>query len=291
MNRLKPPTQIKIMKALSRIIIAVAAALTAVGLYTSAHAQPITNYSAIVADAYVWSGTRAVNNYGASTTMDLRNPSTIGNFARKIYVKADVGSILGAGEVFDNAALNLILDKDTDEAVSINIYGIVDNADLWTESEITWDNAPKNDTGSGSDVLGGTSLLGTVNVASGVVSGSTIVFSSAELSEYLNWTAGTIADPYGNGASFDTFATFIITSSTVMSNVYAFRTKEYTGTDSDPYLTYTVIPEPTTYALTGGLLALGAVLLSRRSPGSFKRPFHKDSANLAVPETDDTADL
>jgi len=227
-----------------------------------AQADVITNYSAIVADTYVRGGVNNGSNYGTDTTMILRSAVNLDN-AQKIYIKANAGSILGSGEVFSNAALNLILHVATPGAATLSIYGIVDNADAWTESGIdgiTWENAPKNNTSSGSGVLSGTFLLGTVDVASGVALGSTISFSSAALSEYLNWTAGKIDDPYGNGASSDTFATFIITSSSGAN--FTFRTKEYSGTANDPYLSYTVIPEPATVGLFA--ISSAALLLARR---------------------------
>jgi hypothetical protein len=128
----------------------------------------------------------------------------------------------------------------------LRIYGIVDNSDVWEEGAVTWANAPKNDTGSNFAPLDAgvrTVLLGTVIVKPGQFNaGSVWTFSGAELDRYLNWTAGNIADPYGNGASTDKKATFIIGAVQTGPNFDFYSSENREG--NGPVLSYEVESVP-----------------------------------------------
>jgi large subunit ribosomal protein L15 len=96
---------------------------------------------------------------------------------------------------------------------SLSLYGITDHNDQWREAEITWNNAPKNDTES----PGGVQPKGTVLLAKaqlpGLAAGEPVEFESEELTRYLNWKAGALPDAYGTGAAKDSVATFIVVAS------------------------------------------------------------------------------
>jgi len=57
-------------------------------------ASVVTNHNAIVADTFIRGGQHASECYGTLAAMNLRNTITDLGFARKIYIKADVNSIL-----------------------------------------------------------------------------------------------------------------------------------------------------------------------------------------------------
>ena len=199
-------------------ITAMSAALAAVGQET------ITP----TADARI-DGGAPNTNFGSAVELFVRNGGDNMAFHEKAYLEFDIGGLLGSGERFLNASFSLTMSRagSPTTAGTMTVYGIVDNADSWTESGITWDTAPKNDTSSGSGVLGNTVVLGTATIPVGAVQETTITFSDSGLTEYLNWAAGAIADPYGSGASADTALTLIVTGGNEVLG--AFYSKEGTG--------------------------------------------------------------
>ena len=95
---------------------------------------------------------------------------------------------------------------------TLSLYGIVDHDDEWSEKEITWVNAPKNDVNSGFQVVEeGTTLLATMTLE-GDHAGEICAFESEGLIKYLKWKSGLRADAYGTGPAKNSQATFIITS-------------------------------------------------------------------------------
>lgn len=76
--------------------------------------------------------------------------------------------------------------------VPLSLYTITDQDSDWTESTITWNNAPKNtSTPPNGFQPSGTVLLATTVVDSTTaVNGDEISFTEAALTEYLNWAAG-----------------------------------------------------------------------------------------------------
>jgi hypothetical protein len=245
------------MKTVRNIMIGL---ILAVGM---SHADVIRSGEITVEDdAHVRGGTNAETNYGTHNQLWVRN-TTGANDQLKIYLEANAGGILASGEIFSNAALTLKSALDESGSSTVSLYGIVDNGDAWTESGITWNNAPKNDTASGDGVLSGTVLLATLDMNNSVV-GTDYTFADARISEYLNWTAGAISDPYGNGASGDQLATFILVSST-QGVLYRFTSSENTlYGNPNPSVSYDVIPEPATLGMlmisSAGILAFRRVM-------------------------------
>lgn len=89
-----------------------------------------------LADAYVRNGTYASNNYGSDTSLIVKGSASSG-YARSSYLKF---SLSGLSNV--SSAKLRVYGRNTDNTSTINIssYGI-DN-DSWTESGITYSNAP-----------------------------------------------------------------------------------------------------------------------------------------------------
>jgi len=223
-------------------------------------------------DTFVVGGINAGRNYGANLTTRVRNQAA--DFRAKSYLEVDVGSILNTGETFANTAVKMTaqVGAATTAQIGLRIYGITDNADAWIEGnggtdnnpagEITWNNAPKNNTASGSGVLSsGTVLLDTIIVGIGAFTTDSVwSFSSTALDEYLNWTAGAISDPYGNGASSDTAATFIAVAVQIGPNFNFYSSEHATGQQAQ--VEYTVIPEPATLGMVA-VTAAGLLFIRR----------------------------
>jgi hypothetical protein len=204
----------------------------------------------ITTDAHVRGGINANSNYGTNEFLWVRDTAGA-NDQLKIYMEVDAGSILVGGEKFSGVSVNLKSALTDTPATTLSLYGIVNNGDSWTETGVTWNNAPQNNTASGTALLGGAQLLATLDIpASTFIAGNIYSFSDTRIAEYLNWTTGVIADPYGNGASADTKATFVVVSSAA-GVLKRFSSSESTQFGSPaPYIEYsTVVPEPATVSL------------------------------------------
>jgi hypothetical protein len=175
------------------------------------------------------SGVEGSTLRGANATMNVKQ---VGN--RKAYLRFDVRDL---AEDLRHAELRVTftqLDWDsTDLANGLNfrLYGLNPGSTAgggklgedWPEMEINWDNAPANNTSSGTDLLTGAGtenggraqLLLTINVPSSTVNGATLVFTGPELVAFLNSVraagrpSATLALTRANGASGSnsTFAT------------------------------------------------------------------------------------
>jgi hypothetical protein len=209
----------------------------------TAHGQTVRSDAlGITNDAYVRGGQYGDNNNGLSSVVRVRN-SNSSDARYKSYLEADLGSALNPGEVFTNAAIRVTAGNTalTNAPVTLNIYGIRDNNDTWAESTVTWNNAPKNTTNGNGVISGGTVLLGTVIVGNNAfISNSVWTFSGSAMDQYLNWTAGAIADPYGNGTSADKVATFILVSSTLGPCFDFYSSEDAAG--AGPELGYSTAP-------------------------------------------------
>ena len=226
---------------------------------TTASAQTII----ASADSYIDSGAQSTN-FGSDSQLFLRGGSVAGGTVEKLYYQFDVGGILAAGEVFDGVELSITTNGSQGSSPSgfdWTLHGITDNNDSWTESTITWNNAPKNDTSGTGVVSTGTATLTNFTFAPVPAGSDTYTISGAGLDEYVNWKAGAIADPYGNGAATDTVATLIVTSN---SNLLG-RILSLEGTSlNEPQLSYTVVPEPSAFGALVGAAAFALVLRRRR---------------------------
>jgi hypothetical protein len=85
----------------------------------------------------VRSGTYANTNFGTDPTMIVK--SDLGNYARKAYVKFSFSRFLEPSA--SNAKMRIYVDSiGADSPRTIKIYGTSDES--WTETGITWNNAP-----------------------------------------------------------------------------------------------------------------------------------------------------
>ena len=249
--------------------------IIALTLLTSAvicEAAPITITTAFGsgADAQVTeNGDPAVSGGdGTEPTLNARystlSPDTNNDRNEYIFLRFDLAEIT-AGSV-TTASLNLTAYRTTD-SYDLNIYGLNDNVSgqNWDEATVQFNSAPgltfDGDSDSRGRVDADTTLLGgiTENASEGVL----LSFSDADLISFLN-------------ADTDGLVTFLIERETNVSGQARFASKEATtlGSGGTPvaagtYASYlqldaTAIPEPATYALLGGLLALGYVMVRRR---------------------------
>ncbi|MEO6685042.1 MAG: DNRLRE domain-containing protein, partial [Dyadobacter sp.] len=95
------------------------------------------------ADAYVRDGNYADNNYGNDTSLTVKgSPYSESGFTRQSYIKFSLPTISKVG----SAKLRIYgLNTDNTSDISISVFGIGD--DSWTESGITFNNAPPVSTG------------------------------------------------------------------------------------------------------------------------------------------------
>lgn len=108
-------------------------------------------------------------NFGSDPALTVAGLGSDGllSAASKVYLRFDLGSVTAA---LKTAKLRLAVSGTRNFAqaaysYSAIIYMFPETSDAWSESVITWDNAPLNST-SGTTFLAGTSFLGSVSVSS-----------------------------------------------------------------------------------------------------------------------------
>lgn len=200
------------------------------------------------ADAYISNrtGDRGTN-WGSSDSLLLRNDgNNSGGWHRHSYLRFDLG---GVGATVTNVAFDVALTYNTlinNEASianiwDIEIYGLLDGAsgNTWSETGITWNNAPGNNTGS-NGFTSDFQLLGTMSIQ-GVPVGSRISYSSSTLVDFLNAdTDGLVTLGLRRVNPVRTATSFILAS------------KENTSYGAPSLSLYTdAIPEPSTIAFVG----------------------------------------
>lgn len=101
-----------------------------------------------VADAHVFSRSSNLDtNYGSNTSMDLKEGGT--EYNRRIYLKFNVSQ----DGLFNHAVLRLRFSQAGPAAEDLKLYAVED--DSWTESGITYRNAPVRSRIVGSAMVGG----------------------------------------------------------------------------------------------------------------------------------------
>lgn len=92
----------------------------------------------------------------------------------------------------------------TGNPTRIQLHGLVNNSDAWTENAIAWSDAPGNAVNSATALGEGTALLAETVVDSATLAGgSTVSLTDRRLAQFLNWAAGRRGDLYGSGAQSD----------------------------------------------------------------------------------------
>ncbi|MDF3055801.1 MAG: hypothetical protein K0R17_16 [Rariglobus sp.] len=241
----------------------------------SAHAATLL----VVQDNQIQSGTtNAVTVQGTSgsaTTWQLAARDT--DFNRKVYLGLNLTGALQPNQEFANATLSLTSSALLGSAgafttVSFNVYGITGSTS-WSESTITWNNAPYNSTSSAIALnSSGTVLLGSFSVTLSSVANTTHTFTgtSGALTTYLNWAAGRLGNHYGTGVTSLNTPSLVLTSTTGPNmNLpgVVFHSSEAATSAYLPSITFSAaaIPEPANVALLAAAATLGLTLAARRS--------------------------
>ncbi|MDQ6422668.1 DNRLRE domain-containing protein [Paenibacillus sp. LHD-117] len=122
-----------------------------IGAYESDVDAPATLNIPAEADSYVRDGGYAASNYGTAASMTVKSDAS--GYARKAYVKVDFGGF--AGTTAESAKLRLYVSSvNAATTRTVSLYGTTD--ENWTETGITWNNAPAGTTFIGSAAIGNT---------------------------------------------------------------------------------------------------------------------------------------
>lgn len=98
--------------------------------------QPQITYLAPIADAFVRDGSFASTNFGSHAALEVKNGSTT-SIIRESYLKFSVSGITEIA----SAKLRIFgQNVETTNSVNLSAYGVAN--DTWTETGITWLNAP-----------------------------------------------------------------------------------------------------------------------------------------------------
>ncbi len=142
------------------------------------------------ADAYINAGIYANTNFGSTGHLAVKNDGAGSDATRKSYIRFDISSIAKpVAPVTLHMPIGFVSSGGFVPATThfVNVYGLNDghSGEAWSESGITWNNAPGNNTSSGSGVTSA-SFLGTYGVPPTTTVGDAIDFSSATLRTFLD---------------------------------------------------------------------------------------------------------
>ena len=180
-------------------------------------------------------------------------------YSRHTYLRWDLSTLSGTAT---DASMKVMVAFAQSIPVDMAVYGLNDGnaGESWTESTITWNNAPGNDTAVHDLLAGEVTLLGTLSAPVGTVAGDILTFSTPDLVNFINAdtddqvTIILVNDSF-TGGSADYSAQLMRKEST--------DTLPSTGLSYAPTLEITTVPEPATLALLGLSLA-GVVVIGRR---------------------------
>lgn len=147
-----------------------------------------------IADAYVRNGSYANINYGKDTAFAVKG-STASSYTKISYLKFDLDSFSN----ISSAKIRIYgRNADNTSTINISIYG--SDSDSWTESGITWNNAP---------------------------TASTAVLSSAGVSDQGAYYEFDVTSYAKAQAAGDKVASFLIKDPANQNKTLAFNSKEY----------------------------------------------------------------
>lgn len=194
-------------------------------------------------------------NFGTSTGLIVKNPTTANRFARKAYFRFDLSALSGGPATEASLSWTVQSNNLASGSFTISVYGLDDGVgenwiegnggtDNSPEGEMVWSNAPANTVGSGINFTSDATLLGTFTVSSTDIVGTRVTFASnPALVSFLN-------------ADTDDRVTFMLARSEGGSPNLGFYSKEFTPGDISDEPALTIIPEPGPLTLlgVGGLL-------------------------------------
>lgn len=213
------------------------------------------------ADAFIRGGSNANNSQNGTNAQNLLIlPGNDLSFARKTYIRFDLSTI--TDPVIDaELSIDFSFANTATGGLPINIYGINDGVtgeSNWSESGLTWNNAPANlTTGPPSTVAAGvvaaeTTLLGSYTPTASEISG-------AQNPNTVNFTLDSAALlALVQGDTNDAITLIITGNSGSNSPVRPFIASRENVGGGGVSLDITVIPEPASLLLlsTGGMLML-----------------------------------
>ncbi|TKJ37724.1 MAG: hypothetical protein CEE38_06530 [Planctomycetes bacterium B3_Pla] len=136
-------------------------------------------------DAFVRGPANDNTNYGTGGSVTLKN-SGGNSYDRKGYIRFDVADVVSeASLVLTVSTNNEGGGGTTPQTFTIEVYGLAESLDhTWTESDITWNNAPGNDTSS-SNFTADATLLGSF-IVEPIPVGNVVSFSDPNLVDFIN---------------------------------------------------------------------------------------------------------
>jgi len=205
-----------------RLICLVCSVVLVLSLIGSAQAGEAT------ADTFVRGAENGDINYGSGGSVTIKNSNGNG-YDRKGYLRFDVGGTASeASLVLTVSTNNNGGGGTTPQTFTIEVYGLAESLDhTWVENEITWNNAPANDTAS-SDFTEDATLLGSF-IVDPLPVGNVVSFSDPALVDFIN-------------SDTDNQITLMLrrTAGTSSSHNVAFASKENTSGYSVPTLNFKV---------------------------------------------------
>ena len=195
-------------------------------------------------------------NGGSDEVLVIKNAT---NNIRKSWLKFDLTGLNVDYSQSGTISLALSSNSSSSEEFDIALYALDDTgatAPTWTESTITWNNAPGNTTSGNNTQINGldsgeTTLLGTTGtIATDTAAGTQYQFTITDWSDYLQ--------------SDNTITVIAISTTNSPGPSIAFASSENATEAWRPTLEFTAIPEPGSVALFVGMLALTLGALRRR---------------------------
>lgn len=131
------------------------------------------------------------NNFGDHNVIRVRNTADLGN-ARKTYLRFDLATLPSPAQKATSAAIALQIapaegHSPPNKIWTFNVFGLKDGIpdENWSENEVSWDNAPANDTASSLKLTEDAAPLGTFTLTGTGVAGKFVYFSSPQFLKFL----------------------------------------------------------------------------------------------------------
>lgn len=222
------------------------------------------------ADAWIYNNDPD-SNYGVGTQMDVRFAGS--SSTRRSYLKFDL-STLALSDVTD-ATLTLTQTNanSVTSGLVFQVYALTDGTTAvggrlgadWSETQLTWNNAPANTNNTSSPGLSvGTSngqayLIGTLSQA-GSGTGSIFSLNNVDLTSAIQ------------GSDSGSLTLIIVGAGVQNAPIISFATRENASSSWAPSLSVSVVPEPSTISFAFlGIMAIGGRILLRGRSCNFHK--------------------